>query len=672
MAAAKAEKESRQPKTDPGEEKKLHDQYAQKVHPRLRMIYNGDEIVNGRRAIRSAVVTTTTSHRAHDTGYKRLPDWEAPAEGIRISTFVEFDSASASISPQGGTVIGRDKLATAEFSLTQLLRIAQDPDVAYISSGEVLNAPNPITEPGAVEGPTDRQIEGYDPPPPGKVLIGIIDVGGFDFAHPDFLVNRKTRFERIWDQALEPIDDSKKVLYGRELTKADLDDAIAAEKEFGLPATELLRQSVQLTGSHATHVASIAGGNSGVCPTATLAGVSVAIPTDEIDGRRTFFDSVRLAHAVDYLVELGKEMDLPVVINISLGTNGHAHDGTSPINRWIESALDQPGRCVVVAAGNAGQDEPRLEGDLGVLSGRIHSSGKLDASGLAVDLEWEVLGNGLEDASENEMEIWYEAQDLFSVMVKPPTSSKWIGPVQPGQYLQNQLLKSNTLVSVYNERYQPANGSNRISVFLSPRLREPLVGVEAGKWLVRLTGLDIRDGTYHAWIERDDMRPVRRTGDTAWGLPSFFTKTSNVDNSSVNSLACGPRVLAVANYDAASEQIHVTSSQGPTRDKREKPEIAAPGTAISAANGFGRPDQTWVAKTGTSMASPYATGVVARMLASDRRLTAAQVIGMMRRTAQPLPGGTYHWQDAAGFGQIQPGKCLKEVGNAFEEKDMEG
>ncbi|MFC2138808.1 hypothetical protein ACFLTE_11590, partial [Bacteroidota bacterium] len=34
-----------------------------------------------------------------------------------------------------------------------------------------------------------------------KVLIGIIDVGGFDFAHPDFLDGQGgTRFVKIWDQ----------------------------------------------------------------------------------------------------------------------------------------------------------------------------------------------------------------------------------------------------------------------------------------------------------------------------------------------------------------------------------------------------------------------------------------------------------------------------------------
>ena len=138
---------------------------------------------------------------------------------------------------------------------------------------------------------------------------------------------------------------------------------------------------------------------------------------------------------------------------------------------------------------------------------------------MEADLEWEVLGNGRQDLSENEMEIWYEPQDRFEVELKPPSSDTWIGPVGPGSYIQNQLLPSNTLVSIYNERYHPANGANRISVFLSPRLREPIVGVEAGQWLVRLRGTDVRDGSFHAWIERDDARPVRVAGRREWASP---------------------------------------------------------------------------------------------------------------------------------------------------------
>ena len=51
--------------------------------------------------------------------------------------------------------------------------------------------------------------------------------------------------------------------------------------------------------------------------------------------------------------EMNKGIPLPVSINISLGTNGDAHDGNSPLCRWI-NALATAGRCITVASGNAG------------------------------------------------------------------------------------------------------------------------------------------------------------------------------------------------------------------------------------------------------------------------------------------------------------------------------
>ena len=57
--------------------------------------------------------------------------------------------------------------------------------------------------------------------------------------------------------------------------------------------------------------------------------------------------------------------------------------------------------------------------------GRIHTSGQIPARGLEVEIEWTVIGDGIEDWSENELEIWYGAQDRFIVSLKPP-GVKWI------------------------------------------------------------------------------------------------------------------------------------------------------------------------------------------------------------------------------------------------------
>lgn len=75
---------------------------------------------------------------------------------------------------------------------------------------------------------------------------------------------------------------------------------------------------------------------------------------------------------------------------------------------------------------------------------------------------------------------------------------------------------------------------------------------------------------------------------SVWYFPSFFSERSNVDESSASLLAWGQRIVSVANLDKVREKINITSSQSPTLDQQLKPDVAAPGTDIVAANGFGR------------------------------------------------------------------------------------
>ena len=496
------------------------------------------------------------------------------------------------------------------------------------------------------------------------VLIGIIDVGGFDFAHPDFLdENGNTRFVRIWDQGgtLRPAPNN---LGGSELTQKHMNEAIELEKKKNLPAHVLAPQSQQVRGSHGTHVASIAAGKSGVCRNAKIAAVTVNIPeTEEQYERRrsTFSDSSQLVKAVEYLLNFAG--DTPISINISLGTNGGGHDGSSGVTRWLDNALQKAGRSICVAAGNSGQEKAQREGDLGWIMGRIHSSGRIASRGLDTELGWVVVGDGTADLSENELEIWYSAQDRFIVEVLPPGESKPLR-VEPQDYIENKPLKDGTLVSIYNELYHPANGFNAISVYLSPHLQpDDLRGVRAGTWKIRLIGEEIRNGEFHCWIERDDPSEIGRTQTSRlMRFPSYFTESSNVDSHSISSLACGHATVAVSNYDTITNKMNITSAQGPTRDNRFKPDIAAPGTNIVAANGFReKGDSKWVKMSGTSMASPYVAGVIGLMLAVNKDLTARQCMGILQRTSTPLPGQSYEWTNDSGFGRINANEAIKEA-----------
>jgi subtilisin family serine protease len=98
--------------------------------------------------------------------------------------------------------------------------------------------------------------------------------------------------------------------------------------------------------------------------------------------------------------------------------------------------------------------------------------------------------------------------------------------------------------------------------------------------------------------------------------------------------------------------------------------VAAPGTAIVAAKGFASRKDPWIAMTGTSMASPFAAGVAGLMLEINRKLTAAQIAGIMQRTSRPLPGSSYAWANDAGFGVLDPAACLREAKTVTDRDEI--
>lgn len=667
-----------------------------KLQPKLRMIADGDTIVNVVRAERCAALSVVKpallkkfkplrGARAAPVALRdmakkpKTPPLKNITAEVLTNVFVYLRDPASEEPPCGNRPHARSgQIMQVQTRLNEIPKLADDEEVAYIEMAEALKPPAPVlaelrpsAPPLALRrfGQASRHKYGED------VLIGIVDVQGFDYAHADFLDdNGKTRFVRIWDQGGDARTSPEKkgqFSYGAEFRQEHLNAAIKASPELGLPATDIEKQSQMIEGSHATHVASIAAGNRGICRRAQVAGVLISLPYGDQDRRLSFYDSSRLADAVDYLLQLGAELEKPVVINVSLATNGHAHDGSAAVTRWIDAALTTPGRAVVVAAGNSGQERGETESDIGFITGRIHSSGTIPAAGLERDLEWVVVGNGIMDVSENELEIWFSAQDRLAVSVRPP-GHDWIGPVEPREYIENRVIVEGTVLSVYNEVYHPANGLNYISLYLSPFFSATeVVGVPAGTWQVRLHAREIRDGRFHAWIERDDPQQLGRVAEReAWAFPSFFTEATLVDDTTVSSLGCANRTITVANLDEAQNRVNISSSQGPTRDGREKPDVAAPGTNIVAAKGFADEADEWLAMTGTSMASPFVTGIVGLMLARKPRLTAAQIEAILRRTAKPLPGKSFAWTNDAGFGVLDPEACLAEIERIDDRKDL--
>lgn len=214
-------------------------------------------------------------------------------------------------------------------------------------------------------------------------------------------------------------------------------------------------------GSHGTHVMDIAAGNGlgtkvpGMAPHADIVFVEVSasdIPWDGPDAvGKSFGDSVQLLEAVRYIFDVAGNR--PCVINASLGTNGGPHDGTSLVEQGIDRLLTQAtNRAMVIAASNSYSDG-------------IHASGSVQA-GRSFDLMWDVPTN---DATNNELEIWYAGNDRIGVEIIAPDGTSLLR-VDPGQ---TKSLSSNgrVVLLAVNRLKDPNNDDNMIGLFSNENCR---------------------------------------------------------------------------------------------------------------------------------------------------------------------------------------------------------
>ncbi len=115
----------------------------------------------------------------------------------------------------------------------------------------------------------------------------------------------------------------------------------------------------------------------------------------------------------------------------------------------------------------------------------------------------------------------------------------------------------------------------------------------------------------------------------------------------------------------SDDRVAFFSSRGPTsHDGLTKPDILAPGVAITAANspgsaldraGVPHVGQSYITISGTSMATPIMAGVIACLMSANRELTPDQIKEIFMDTAQPLDGADANSQ---GAGVVEPEAAL--------------
>ncbi|WP_306910841.1 S8 family peptidase [Arthrobacter sp. B3I9] len=461
------------------------------------------------------------------------------------------------------------------------------------------------------------------------VLVGIVDIG-CDFAHQNFqAADGTTRIRKLWDQNARGSGEPD-FAYGTVHSANAINVALTA----GDPYRALGYGPDPSEPAHGTHVMDIAAGNGrgtgvpGVAPESELLFVDVANSDVPWSGSQVvgsnFGDSVQLLEALAFIFrEAGQ---VPCVVNISLGTNGGPHDGTTLVEQGIDRLLAQaPNRSVCIAASNSFADG-------------IHAAGTVPADGFR-DLAW-IVAPG--DGTQNEMELWYPGNCALRLELVSPQGQS-IGILGPGES-GTASQEGQVVLFAANRLSDPNNGDNTIGVFLSP-------AVSSGRWILRLTGTTGVPVPFHVWIERDD------NGQSTFEEPLDNTHT-------VGSISCGHNTIVVGSYDAhkPARPLSWFSSAGPTRDGRQKPEVSAPGHNVLAA--ASRSTNGTTRMSGTSMASPAVTGCVALLLAEARARNRSLAIEEIRSIvmkavrSDPPPAGLA-WNDRYGGGRLSAVNILR-------------
>lgn len=565
-----------------------------------------------------AVVSAVGDEVAVIAKVNDLAAWEALSE-VRVG--------DAFGEPVDGTYV-----VTARIPVSRIEAVRSQPFVMSLKASQPLHPALAATtqemgcRPGDFPAKTD--------PKGGKgVVVGIVDFG-CDFAHRNFRrADGSTRLIAFWNQSGSQLANQT-VSYGRLYSEAEINAALKKATPYQALGYAPYEPPLPDQGAHGTHVMDIAAGNglgtgvAGCAPEADL--VFVEVSTSDIERnieektRQSFGDSAQMLEAVNFI--FNQAGDRPCVVNLSLGTNGGPHDGSTLVEQGLDRLVRaKPNRAVVIACSNSYSDG-------------IHASGTVPAAG-TFDLSWDMkLGQ-----RDRELEIWIPGAAQVAVEIIDPDGNS-LGIAEPGTNLplgvgaQIALFLSNRLAD-------PNNHDNAVGIFVAG-------GLPGGQWTVRLHSRNAVAVPFHAWVERDN-------GEQSSFVPPFD------DTHTIGSISCGQETIVVGSFDAHKTSLPLSyfSSAGPTRDGRQKPELSAPGHDVVAARS--RTGQGVTLKSGTSMAAPAVAGLVALVLAEALRkkvsMNSAQIRQSLIDTVRknPPPGGA--WDPRYGFGRAHSSAVAKVV-----------
>jgi subtilisin family serine protease len=609
---------------------------------------------------------------ALETALARLADSSQPTPET-VSVTVLFSCPVSDLEAAGfvaWTVIpspdDRPSVAAGPIPTSRLRELAAVPGVRYVEGSQPHQPELNISVPEiGADTLHDRS--------PGRkgagVVVAVID-SGIDIDHKSFRRDDgTTRIVGIWDQTLTatgPLEAPPAMFVrpppappppGVEYTQADI-VATLANRENGTPfppPTAAPRSPIAVrtvdTDGHGTHVAGIAAGDGSQSGNCRGSGVYVGVaPAADILVVKRSTDNPRIGESTNLLNALDwiwshpavagnptatpPVPPRPVVVNMSFGDNCGPHDGTSP----VESALDlflltHPGHAAVKSAGNEGATDR-------------HARFGVPPNGSA-DVTFRVNPAGFADCR---LELWYQQNAILNTTLR--------GPVPPGGGGRPTIatVGSNDLAAPVADPTTPA--ARQTTVTITTRSEDP----RNGNGLIEMDfsspgGVPLFAGEYEIHLENPLNSFVVVDGYTDKNTPGLVF-TSHVDrDNTITTPGNGKLVVTVGAYAPRRGVLFFKwngdladfSSFGPTRDVRAKPDIAAPGAKITSVKSgeaglkhcccdccvWSYTDETKEGGefSGTSMAAPHATGVIALMLEKDATLNAGDILKILADTA---------------------------------------
>lgn len=586
----------------------------------------------------------------------------ATARAVPMYPCIVYTTKGKALRDNGYNIKGiSDKLAVAFVTLDEMTRLSYEPDVTYIDADMFAKPDNAIAR---VQSGIDLLQQGVlnNTKYTGKgVIIGIID-SGIDFKHLDFRMpgadSTKSRILYLWDQLLstntgEIVEPSSRtgVLY----SNSDINQDLTAT-----PAGKIRSFD---TNGHGTHVAGTAAGNGEANVSKMHKGMAPEADIVIVKAGNGSFSITNIINGLKFIDSIGRVLNKPVVINMSLGGLSYAQDGYAPHELVVDQITNaSTGRVVAIAAGNNGGQ-------------KLHQKFTIPANS-SIDVPLNVQSYNSDYSSGQSFFINFYASQQTTIageMVAPDGSSVINSTPGPQQSLNIQNGAYSMIV--YNNTYQSNNVLSRLQMVINKN-NSNAVSALNGNWIFRVYNNSATPQTIHGWVV---------------GQANTFSTAELVNGDNdyvVGSPGTASNAITVANYvgrnrwlnevsdplgtwssSAYSEgRISLSSSVGPRRDEVLKPDVAAVGTNVisarsrSLAYGTGSNSQTidyyYRAIAGTSMASPVVAGAAALLLQAKPTASFSEIKNAITSQADKDEYTTNTTNTTWGYGKLNALKAL--------------